>query len=38
MNIVPRQGGNTMSGLLFASGFSEGMQSDNYSDELRRAA
>jgi hypothetical protein len=35
MNIVPRQGGNTMSGLLFASGFSEGMQSDNYSDELR---
>jgi hypothetical protein len=35
MNIVPRQGGNTMSGLLFASGFSEAMQSDNYGDELR---
>jgi hypothetical protein len=38
MNIVPRQGGNTISGLFFASGFSEGMQSDNYTDELRGAA
>jgi hypothetical protein len=35
MNIVPRQGGNTMSGLFFVSGFSEGMQSDNFTDELR---
>src|SRR5688572_27381462 len=35
MNIVPKQGGNSMSGLFFASGFSEGMQSDNFTDELR---
>src|SRR5688572_3864421 len=35
MNVVPRQGGNTMSGLFFVSGFSEGMQSDNFTDELR---
>jgi hypothetical protein len=36
MNIVPRQGGNSMSGLFFASGFSEAMQSDNFTDELRQ--
>jgi Carboxypeptidase regulatory-like domain len=36
MNIVPRQGGNSMSGLFFASGFSEGMQSDNYTPELQQ--
>jgi hypothetical protein len=35
MNIVPRQGGNNVSGLFFVSGFSEGMQSDNFTDELR---
>ena len=35
MNIVPRQGGNSMSGLFFVSGFSEGMQSDNFTDELQ---
>src|SRR5687768_13573490 len=35
MNIVPKQGGNSLSGLLFVSGFSEGMQSDNFTDELR---
>jgi hypothetical protein len=35
MNIVPKQGGNSMSGLLFVSGFSEGMQADNFTDELR---
>ncbi len=35
INIVPKQGGNTLSGLLFASGFSEKMQADNYTDELR---
>src|SRR5688572_19791058 len=34
MNIVPRSGGNNLSGLAFASGFSEGMQSDNYTPEL----
>jgi len=35
INIVPKQGGNTMSGLLFASGFSGGMQSNNYTSELQ---
>ncbi len=35
MNIVPRQGGNSLSGLVFVSGYSEGMQADNYTDELR---
>src|SRR5438094_5530711 len=34
MNIVPKQGGNTMSGLFAASGFSGGMQSNNYSQDL----
>src|SRR5688572_3367394 len=35
MNIVPRQGGNTMSGMFFVSGFSEGMQASNYTPELQ---
>ncbi|HEY1304161.1 MAG TPA: carboxypeptidase regulatory-like domain-containing protein [Vicinamibacterales bacterium] len=35
MNIVPKQGGNTVSGLVATSGFSKGMQSNNYTDELR---
>jgi hypothetical protein len=35
MNIVPKQGGNTISGLVAGSGFSKGMQSNNYTDELR---
>jgi len=35
MNIVPRSGGNSLSGLGFISGFSEGMQSSNYTDELK---
>lgn len=35
MNIVPRQGGNSLTGLFFVSGFSEGMQSDNFTDELK---
>ncbi len=35
VNIVPKQGGNQMSGLLFVSGFSEGMQSDNFTAELQ---
>src|SRR5438874_1060052 len=34
VNIVPKQGGNKLSGLLFASGFSKGMQSSNYTPEL----
>ena len=35
MNIIPRQGGNSMSGLFFASGFSEEMQADNFTHELQ---
>src|SRR5262249_61483463 len=35
MNIVPKQGGNRVSGLIAGSGFSKGMQSDNYSDDLK---
>ena len=35
MNIVPKQGGNSMSGLFAASGFSKDMQSDNYAEELQ---
>src|SRR5215475_5526646 len=35
MNIVPKQGGNKMSGLIAASGFSKNMQSDNYSADLQ---
>jgi hypothetical protein len=34
INVVPKQGGNTMSGLLFASGFSNRMQASNYTPEL----
>src|SRR5687768_10998956 len=35
MNIVPRQGGNSMSGMFFASGFGEKWQASNFTDELR---
>jgi len=35
MNIVPKQGGNSLSGLFASSGFSGGMQSDNYSSDLQ---
>src|SRR5688500_14352607 len=35
MNIIPRQGGNSMSGLFFLSGFSENMQSSNFTPELQ---
>jgi hypothetical protein len=35
MNIVPKQGGNTLSGMLGVSGFSKGMQSDNFTDDLK---
>src|SRR5436190_3425885 len=35
MNIVPKQGGNQLSGLAFISGFSEGMQANNFTDELK---
>jgi hypothetical protein len=35
MNIVPKQGGNKLSGLVAASGFSKGMQSNNFTPELQ---
>src|SRR5215470_8751978 len=35
MNIVPKQGGNNLSGLVASSGFSGGMQSNNYSSDLQ---
>jgi Carboxypeptidase regulatory-like domain len=35
MNIVPKQGGNKRSGLIATSGFSKGMQSNNYTPELQ---
>src|SRR6187455_1555077 len=35
MNIVPKQGGNSFSGMAFASGYSEGMLADNFTDELK---
>ena len=35
MNIVPKQGGNKLSGLIATSGFSKGMQSNNYSADLQ---
>src|SRR6187455_925749 len=35
INIVPKQGGNNLSGMVFGSGFSKGMQSDNYDAELQ---
>jgi hypothetical protein len=38
MNIVPKQGGNTLSGLFYVSGFSKGMQADNFTDELKTRA
>jgi len=34
INIVPKQGGNKLSGQAFISGFSQGMQSSNYDSEL----
>ena len=34
INVVPKQGGNILSGLFFASGFSQGMQSNNYTPAL----
>ena len=33
--IVPKQGGNTISGLVATSGFSKSMQSNNYTDALK---
>ncbi len=35
VNVIPKSGGNTMSGLVFASGFGKGMQSSNFDSELQ---
>ena len=35
MNVVPKQGGNTLTGLFAVSGFSGGMQSNNYGTDLQ---
>ncbi len=35
INVVPRQGGNTLRGSVFFWGNSEGMQGDNVNEELR---
>ncbi len=37
LSIVPRSGGNNMSGQAYLSGVSRGMVGDNYSDALRTA-
>ncbi len=38
MNYVPRDGGNTFKGLMFASGATSGMQGNNYSSGTRDAS
>jgi hypothetical protein len=35
INVIPRTGGNRVSGSMFATGANDWMQSDNYTDELR---
>jgi hypothetical protein len=35
VNVIPKQGGNTFSGVMILNGTKEGMQSDNLSDALR---
>src|SRR5688572_21516344 len=35
INIVPRTGGNTLRGSLFATGANDALQGDNFTDELR---
>ena len=37
INVVPRAGGNSFSGQAFLSGAGSGMQSDNFTDELKAA-
>jgi hypothetical protein len=37
MNFVPKTGGNTTKGMIFAGGSSSGMQGDNTTQELRDA-
>ena len=36
INIVPREGGNTFNGTMFASIATHGMQANNFTDDLRR--
>jgi Carboxypeptidase regulatory-like domain len=35
MNIVPRTGGNTFTGHLFATGFNDATQASNYTDRIK---
>jgi hypothetical protein len=35
LNIVPKEGGNTVRGSFYSAGVTEGMVGSNYSDELR---
>ena len=37
MNVVPKTGGNTMSGSVYFSGTGEKLQSDNFTQELKDA-
>jgi Carboxypeptidase regulatory-like domain len=37
MNLIPREGGNVFKGSLFATGVSEGWQSNNYTQALKDA-
>jgi hypothetical protein len=37
MNLIPREGGNTIKGSLFATGVTERWQSNNYSQKLKDA-
>jgi hypothetical protein len=37
LSIVPRSGGNNVSGMAYLSGVTRGMVGDNYSDALRQA-
>ena len=35
LNLVPKEGGNRISGQLYASKVTEGMVSSNYTDDLK---
>ena len=37
MNVVPKTGGNRVSGSVFFSGTNESLQSDNFTDEIKAA-
>src|SRR5215831_2739782 len=37
LNVIPREGGNRLTGTLFASGTNHNLQSDNMSDALKAA-